>query len=102
MGWGRRMRDLVDPSGVVVCLEFPLFKRPSEIGPAWPVKGVYWDLLAKGRDGKDVNGEETEAAAADDVFVRESRFMPPRSYSNGRGTDMVSVWRLNQTVVCPT
>lgn len=95
LGWGQRMRDLVNPSGVVICLEFPLFKQPSEIGPAWPVKGVYWQLLAKGNDGKSVQGDEPEVAAEDDVFVRESRLMPPRSYPNGRGTDMLSVWRLN-------
>lgn len=91
--WARRMSELLSPSGVLVCLEFPLYKDLRDIGPPWGLKGVYWDILAEGRSGRiSEPGEETEAPSG--KFKRVLYFKPPRSYENGRGTDMVSVWML--------
>ena len=50
--WARRMSELLAPGGVLVCLEFPLWKGLSELGPPWSLKGVYWNLLAQGGDGR--------------------------------------------------
>lgn len=90
--WARRMSELLTPQGVLVCLEFPLYKGADEPGPPWPLKGVYWNLLAEGGDGTP---KEAEAAtrSSNGMFVRVAYFKPPRSHSNGRGTDMLSVWR---------
>ncbi|KAK5993985.1 putative thiol methyltransferase 2 [Cladobotryum mycophilum] len=46
--WARRMSQLLNPNGVLICLEFPLFRDLNELGPPWGLRGVYWDLLAKG------------------------------------------------------
>jgi hypothetical protein len=75
------MRELLASNGVLVCLEFPLFKEPDEPGPPWPLQGIYWQLLAEG--GADGSTE----------LVRADHFKPRRSYPNGKGTDMVSIWR---------
>lgn len=90
--WARRMGELLAPSGILVCLEFPLFKEPSDPGPPWPLMGIHWNLLAEGGDGlvcHETEGTET----ARGMFVREERYKPSQSYPQGRGTDMVSVWR---------
>ncbi|SPO02436.1 uncharacterized protein DNG_05109 [Cephalotrichum gorgonifer] len=91
--WARRMEELLSPSGILVCLEFPLFKEPSEPGPPWPLKGVYWNLLAGGGNGLVCDGTEgTDTRKG--FFVLDERYKPSRSYTQGRDTDMISVWRL--------
>lgn len=91
--WARRMSELLGPGGVLVCLEFPLYKDLGDVGPPWGLNGVYWNILAQGGSGLIREpGEETEASGG--KFTRALHFKPPRSYENGRGTDMVSVWRL--------
>ncbi|TKA63260.1 hypothetical protein B0A49_09165 [Cryomyces minteri] len=48
-GWGARISDVLYPGGLLVCLEFPLYKDPAIAGPPWGVSGyVYWDVLANG------------------------------------------------------
>lgn len=91
--WARRISELLSPSGVLVCLEFPLYKDLRDIGPPWGLAGVYWNILAQGGTGLiSEPGEESGAHAG--RFKRVLYFKPPRSYENGRGTDMVSVWSL--------
>lgn len=90
--WGRRMRELVAPSGILVCLEFPMYKDLKAIGPPWGLNGVHWNILAQGRDGIiDQTGEENDAEGG--AFQRTLYFKPARSYEAGRGADMVSVWK---------
>ncbi|KAB8225036.1 S-adenosyl-L-methionine-dependent methyltransferase [Aspergillus novoparasiticus] len=96
--WAGRMADLLAPGGQLVCLEFPLFKDPKMLGPPWGLKGVHWDLLAEGGDGlvsgdvgEDVKGEQKGA------FERLLYLKPERSYANGKGTDMLSVWSKKST-----
>ncbi|RYP61577.1 hypothetical protein DL769_007642 [Monosporascus sp. CRB-8-3] len=89
--WARRMRELLAPTGVLVCLEFPLYKDLESTGPPWGLQGVYWNLLAQGGDG--LIEEPTQETDADrGSFERLLYFKPPRSYEIGEGTDMVSVW----------
>lgn len=92
--WACRMSELLSPSGVLVCLEFPLFKEPHVRGPPWPLNNVHWNLLAEGGDGVARDGEE-KTGEGKGRFVREERYKPTRSYEAGRGTDMISVWRLD-------
>lgn len=90
------MRELLAPSGVLVCLEFPLFKEPDDPGPPWPLQGVYWNLLAQGGAGDGVASTSTDGAAslpAQRSLERADYFKPARSYPNGKGTDMVSIWK---------
>ncbi|KAF2752072.1 S-adenosyl-L-methionine-dependent methyltransferase [Sporormia fimetaria CBS 119925] len=92
--WATRMAQLLRPGGLLVCLEFPLWKSPKELGPPWGLKGVYWDLLACGGDGIVEDDREEPAPSSPQAhFVRELRFNPARSYKQGRGEDMLSVWR---------
>jgi hypothetical protein len=93
--WGRRISELLLPTGVLVCLEFPLYKDLKALGPPWGLRGVYWDILAQGGDGIiDEPGEEIEPARGS--FKRVFHSQPPRSYENGKGTDMISIWMLKQ------
>ncbi len=60
--WARRMSELVAPTGVLVCLEFPLYKDLTLAGPPWGLReGIYWDILAAGGSG---NHQDEEAARA--------------------------------------
>ena len=91
--WAGRMADLLAPSGWLVCLEFPLFKDPKMLGPPWGLKGVHWDLLAEGGDGI-IGGDVGEDAKGEGkgAFERLLYLKPERSYANGKGTDMLSVY----------
>lgn len=88
------MRELLSPTGILVCLEFPLYKDLEMLGPPWPLRGVYWNILAQGGDGliQEPPVEEADANDLEGAFRRVEYFKPPRSYENGKGTDMVSVW----------
>lgn len=93
--WASRMSELLAPGGLLVCLEFPLFKDPSSPGPPWPLQGVHWNLLAEGGDGvvyplKLEAGEE--GPGKEGCFERMVYFKPEVSYESGRGTDMMSVY----------
>lgn len=100
--WATRMADLLRSGGLLVCLEFPMYKDPTLPGPPWGLKGVHWDLLARGGDGIIANiGTEAESTAgtqeeeADQFrgqFERILYMKPPRSYESGKGTDMLSVY----------
>lgn len=87
------MRELLQPDGVLLCLEFPLYKDLTAPGPPWGLKGVYWDILAEGGDGK-MDGSAKAANGEPGPFQRVVYIKPPRSYETGRGTDMLSVWTL--------
>ncbi|UNI15892.1 hypothetical protein JDV02_002378 [Purpureocillium takamizusanense] len=91
--WARRMIQLLSPTGILVCLEFPLYKDLAAVGPPWGLRGVHWNLLAQGRDGRITEPpEETEEPAG--KMRRVAYVKPKRSYESGRGYDMISVWKL--------
>lgn len=93
--WANRMKDLLAPRGILVCLEFPLFKEKDELGPPWPLKGVYWNLLAEGGDGVHLTATQKNKSntSKGGDFSREVYLQPEVSYEAGRGTDMLSVWK---------
>ncbi|KAL4987122.1 S-adenosyl-L-methionine-dependent methyltransferase [Aspergillus falconensis] len=78
--WAERMAELLRPGGMLVCLEFPMYKDPTLPGPPWGVNGVHWELLAGGDAGQ---GE----------FNRRAYVQPERTFEVGRGTDMISVYQ---------
>ncbi|KAK9483539.1 S-adenosyl-L-methionine-dependent methyltransferase [Lipomyces starkeyi] len=95
--WARRMAELLTPGGLLVCLEFPLYKDPALPGPPWGLRGVHWDILACGGNGLTadlINAEEqkTDAGPGRGQFRRILYVQPSNSYEVGRGTDMLSVW----------
>ncbi|KAG5952637.1 hypothetical protein E4U53_000331 [Claviceps sorghi] len=93
--WSLRMAELVAPSGVLVCLEFPMYKELGAVGPPWGLRGVHWNLLAEGQDGIiHEPGNVEDEDVADGPFKRIVYLRPERSFEAGRGTDMLSVWKL--------
>ncbi|KAL4924492.1 S-adenosyl-L-methionine-dependent methyltransferase [Aspergillus undulatus] len=79
--WAERMVELLRPGGLLVCLEFPMYKDPTLPGPPWGVRGVLWELLAGGEEGNETG-----------VFRRRLYYKPERTYKVGEGTDMISVY----------
>ncbi|KEF51061.1 uncharacterized protein A1O9_12877 [Exophiala aquamarina CBS 119918] len=95
--WARQMQELLSPTGILICLEFPLYKDLDVVGPPWGLKGVYWNLLAKGGDGILLGTESSGEVQSvqHGPFKRVLYYKPERSYEQGRGMDMVSVWKIS-------
>lgn len=87
------MAELVKPGRFLICLEFPLWKDPQLPGPPWGLKGVYWNLLAEGGDGIADGSSEGRIGSTKGKFDRMQYLKPTESFQQGRGTDMLSVWR---------
>jgi hypothetical protein len=91
------MKELLRPSGLLVCLEFPLYKDLTAPGPPWGLQGVHWNLLAEGGDGiVDQQTSTLATTGGQGSFKRNLYIKPERSYEVGRGTDMLSVWTLKR------
>ncbi|KAK4120719.1 thiopurine S-methyltransferase family protein [Parathielavia appendiculata] len=96
--WAQRMSELISPSGVLVCLEFPSYKDLKLPGPPWGLReGIYWDLLVAGGNGifdDEETAKTATQAASGGAFKRLQYIKPPRSYKVAKGTDMLSIWAL--------
>jgi methyl halide transferase len=90
------MQHLLAPFGILVCLEFPLYKALEAEGQPGGLKGAYWNLLAEGGDGcvKDVNEGNTIGKG---YFTRVLYYIPERPYSIRKGTDKLSVWAVKNS-----
>lgn len=86
------MASLLKEGGLLVCLEFPMYKDPELPGPPWGVNGVYWDLLARGGDGLLPQNMGDEEKPLEGKFTRRLYIKPERTYEVGKGTDMLSVY----------
>ncbi|KAF1935895.1 S-adenosyl-L-methionine-dependent methyltransferase, partial [Clathrospora elynae] len=95
--WARRISALLSPTGVLVCLEFPMWKPLKAKGPPWGLKGVHWNILFDGGDGLE---EKLEIiiwnAKGQGAFERVVYWKPPESFEQSRGEDMISIWKLKQ------
>ena len=95
--WAERMKSLLSPTGVLVCLEFPMWKPLKVQGPPWGLNGVHWNLLADGGDGMiDESGNLIVTGKEHGSFERVVYWKPPESFEQSRGEDMISVWKLKQ------
>ncbi|KAF8251156.1 S-adenosyl-L-methionine-dependent methyltransferase, partial [Wilcoxina mikolae CBS 423.85] len=74
--WAKRMAELIKPgTGLLVCLEYPLFRPAESGGPPHGINSSDYDMLLR------------------DDFVKEMHYMPKRTHKVGEGSDMISVWR---------
>ncbi|KAJ9643578.1 hypothetical protein H2199_004257 [Coniosporium tulheliwenetii] len=101
LAWAARMSQLLAPSGVLICVEFPTYKPPSTGGPPWALPPAVYEAHLS-RPGEEVayNDEgyvdqkpgwnEPSNAAA---LVRIAHWQPERTHEVGKGTDWVSIWR---------
>lgn len=94
--WALRMSELLSPNGILVCLEFPLYKDPRLPGPPWGLKDVHWNLLAEGGNGliNPETGIPEGKTSKEGKFERILYLKPERTFEIGQGTDMLSVWKL--------
>ncbi|KAI9039787.1 thiol methyltransferase [Aspergillus affinis] len=90
--WASRMAELLSAEGHLVCLEFPLWKDPKLPGPPWGLNGVHWNLLAEGGDGVVEDSFKVEQGSERGLFIRTLYMKPERSYEQGRGMDMLSIY----------
>jgi len=50
--WATQVADKLHPGGLLMCLEFPLYKDPKiERATVGVSSGVYWDMLVRGGRG---------------------------------------------------
>ncbi|KAI5793135.1 S-adenosyl-L-methionine-dependent methyltransferase [Geopyxis carbonaria] len=74
--WAKRMAELITPgTGLLICLEYPLFRAPETGGPPHGIKSTDYDRLLRGK------------------FEKIMHYRPGRTHKVGEGSDMVSVWR---------
>lgn len=92
------MARVLKPGGLLICLEFPMYKDPQAPGPPWGLKGVHWDVLSLGGSGVitgevgDDGKEKAVTVPEQGDFRRVLYIKPARSYEVAKGTDMVSVY----------
>jgi SAM-dependent methyltransferase len=98
--WAGRMSELLSPSGLLVCLEWPLQKRPVEGGPPHGLtSNLYVELFNRPGEAVEYDQEgkvcssEHEQKRPDNALERIMHLMPSRTHEAGKGNDYVSVWR---------
>ncbi|EME82590.1 uncharacterized protein MYCFIDRAFT_196111 [Pseudocercospora fijiensis CIRAD86] len=96
--WARRMRDLLSPSGHLVCLQWPLGKDPKEGGPPHALTNdLYVELFkSPGEDveyGEDGKAKETDREVGPSGLVRVKHYRPERTHPAGQTSDYVSIWK---------
>lgn len=74
--WAARMAQLITPgTGLLVCLEYPLFRPAETGGPPHGIRSSDYDALLRKN------------------FDKVMHYMPKRTHQVGEGSDMISVWR---------
>lgn len=102
VSWRDRMTSLLTQTGILVCLEFPMYKSLDAEGPPWGLNGVHWNLLTEGGDGRLHDSDETSGSEEVSegekmgLFERVLYLRPERTYEVGQRTDMLSVWKLKR------
>ncbi|KAH7130285.1 S-adenosyl-L-methionine-dependent methyltransferase [Dendryphion nanum] len=100
--WALRMSQLLSPTGVLVCLEFPTHKPPKSGGPPWALPSVVYEELFK-RPGEEIRYDEDGKVICEDraknknTLSRVAYWKPARTHQvgiiNGEVKDWVSVWK---------
>ncbi|KAK6503689.1 hypothetical protein TWF481_008693 [Arthrobotrys musiformis] len=74
--WAERVAGLIKSGGILICLEFPLYKAYDLPGPPWAIRS------------------ETYVGLLESVgFERVHHEKPRRYLPAGKDTDMISAWR---------
>ena len=91
------MKELLRPSGVLVCLEFPLHGELNLPRPPGGFQNVYQSVLGEGGDGNAHGVKEAVRGGSGGLFTRVAYINPAQSYDMGRGrNNMLSVWALKR------
>ena len=94
------MSRLLNATGRLVCLEFPLAKDPKLGGPPYAIRSeLYLALFQK--PGENIEYDEDGMAKHDPAvshrgtgaLERIAHWRPDRTHEVGKGHDMISVWR---------
>ena len=96
------MAELLAPTGVLICLEFPTHKPPSSGGPPFSLPSLVHEELLK-RPGDDIPYDEagkvtkTDRDESERALTKIAHWTPERTIKagivNGVVTDRVSVWK---------
>jgi hypothetical protein len=101
------MTQLLAPTGVLICLEFPTHKPPKSGGPPWALpSNVYCGLFKRpgealqyDEEGKVVEDDKPES---DKALTRVAYWKPERTHGvgiiQGDVKDRVSVWKHKNAV----
>lgn len=97
------LSNLLNSTGVLICVEFPTYKPPSTGGPPWALPPEVYEAHLT-RPGEEVRNdsegyvskeylEEIRGKPNDKGLVRVAHWLPERTHEIGKGTDWVSVWK---------
>ncbi|KAH8711798.1 S-adenosyl-L-methionine-dependent methyltransferase [Phaeosphaeriaceae sp. PMI808] len=100
--WAKRIKELLAPDGILICLEFPTHKPAASAGPPWSLPPTVHAELLK-RPGEDITYDgkgvvvATDREESEDALVRVAHWTPKRTHEvaviNGVVRDCVSVWQ---------
>ena len=97
--WAARMSSLLSPNGLLICLEYPLGKKPKAGGPPFGLESeLYEQLLAKpgGVVNYNLSGwvcEDRSGDKTDSALVRVEHWRPGRTFDAQKGKVMMSTWQ---------
>ncbi|KAF3042088.1 hypothetical protein E8E12_001046 [Didymella heteroderae] len=95
--WAQRVSHLLSPTGMLICLEFPMWKPLMAESPPYDLNEVHCYILAEGGTGVIDDAGSLSAADGDlGAFERMAYWKPPISFEQGRGEEMISVWKLRK------
>ena len=98
--WSKQMRNLVNFTGSLICIEFPTYKEPGS-GPPWALPPEVYvghlehpgEQIPYDQDGRIVIEQRPTSTGG---FTRIAHWQPERTHEIGKGTDWVSVWQPNK------
>lgn len=100
--WALRTSQLLSPTGILICLEFPTHKPAASQGPPWSLPPtVHLELLKRPGEEIEYNTDGVVVASdreeSKDALVRVAHWTPRRTHEvaviKGVVRDCVSVWR---------
>lgn len=99
--WALRQSQLLahEPSGYLLCIEFPTYKDPLTKGPPFGLRPeVYVEHLS--HPGKEIPYDDkghvkegTIGNPSQEGLERIAHWQPVRTHEIGKGTDWCSIWR---------
>lgn len=97
--WAARMSELLSPTGILFCVEFPLGKDPKSGGPPHGLQSELYDQLFD-QPGREVEyspsghvSESRSGEKSDNALVRIETWKPDRVFQGQEKSTLVSLWR---------